>query len=144
MLNQELIKSKIYLITQDLERLKSFGIETFDEVAKDAMKYAAVQNLLMKIIGRAIDINEHVISKKAGLEKGFHLKYRETFLELGELGVLPKRFAQEISKSAGFRNALVHDYDNLEDYIVYKSIGDAISQYTKYCEYILKFLEKEK
>jgi len=143
MLNRELIKTKIYFITLDLERMKSFGVETFDEVAKDPMKYAAVQNLLMKIIGRAIDINEHIISKKIGLEKGFQLKYRETFLELGELGVLPKKFAQEISKSAGFRNALVHDYDNLEDYIVYKSIGDAISQYTKYCDYILKYLKKK-
>jgi uncharacterized protein YutE (UPF0331/DUF86 family) len=143
MLNRNLVKTKIFLITQDLERLKSFGVETFDEVAKDAMKYAAVQNLLMKIIGRAIDINEHIISKTAGLEKGLHLKYRETFLELEGLGVLPKKFAQEISKSAGLRNALVHDYDNLEDYIVYKSVGDAISQYTKYCDYILKYLKKK-
>jgi len=144
MLNRELIKTKIHYITQDLEQLKSFGAGTFDEIAKDAMKYAAVQNLLMKIIGRAIDINEHIISKKVGLEKGLRLKYRETFLELGELGVLPKKFAQEISKSAGFRNALVHDYNNLEDYLVYKSIGDAISQYTKYCDYILKYLKKKR
>ena len=143
MLNHQLIKTKIYSITQDLERLKSFGAETFDEVARDAMKYAAVQNLLMKVISRAIDINEHIISKKAGLEKGLQLKYRETFLELGELGVLPKKFAQVISKSAGLRNALVHDYDNLEDYIVYKSIGNAIPQYTKYCDYILKYLKKK-
>jgi len=142
MLNQDLIKSKIDLITKDLERLKSFGNKNFDEIANNFIEFSALQNLLMKIIGRAIDINEHIIAKKSDLDKSFKLKYRETFLQLGEMKIFPIDFAQEIAKSAGLRNALVHEYDNLDNFMIYQTVNDAIIQYTKYCDFILKYLEK--
>ncbi|MGE4554840.1 MAG: DUF86 domain-containing protein, partial [Candidatus Paceibacterota bacterium] len=67
-------------------------------------------------------------------------KYRETFLRLAEMGILPEDFAQEIAKSAGFRNAIVHDYNNIDKYITYQSVKDAIAQYAQYCDHILKFV----
>jgi len=67
--------------------------------------------------------------------------YRETFLLLEDLKILPRDFAEEISKSAGLRNVIVHEYNNLDKVIIYKKVGDAINQYVKYCDYILKFLK---
>lgn len=61
---------------------------------------------------------------------------------LRDLKILPEDFAEEISKSAGFRNAIVHEYNNLNKGIVYKTVGEAIVQYSQYCKYILDFLEK--
>jgi len=143
MLNETLIRNKIELIHQDLGRLKEFAHLTFDEVAKDWMTHSIVENLLMKIIGRGIDINQHFISEIVSVKIAAPLDYEETFLKLGELKVLPEKFAQKIAKSAGFRNVLVHQYNNIDEQIFYKSVGEAVEQYTKYCDYILKFLEKE-
>ena len=98
----------------------------------------------MEIIGRAIDINEHLISELASPAAEVPKRYKETFLILKELDVLPEDFADEISKSAGFRNAIVHEYNNLDKGIVYKTVGEAIDQYSKYCKYIVEFLEKNK
>ncbi len=60
---------------------------------------------------------------------------------LDDLNILPKDFAEEISKSAGLRNIIVHEYNSLDKAIIYKKVGDAINQYVKYCDYIIKFLK---
>jgi|SRR3989344_1153886 len=143
MIDKDFIKEKINLITRDLERLEIFSDLTFSQIAEDFIKYAATKNILMEIIGRGIDINEHLIAELADTKFDAPKTYKETFLILKDLKILPEDFAKEISKSAGFRNAIVHEYNNLDKNQVYKTIDEAIKQYTKYCDYILKFLEKE-
>ena len=143
MLNTEFIYQKIALIRQDLEFLDKMTNLSFEEVAKDFYKYNTVQMLLMKIIGRAIDINEHLIDELANAETKSPGTYRETFLQLADLKILPADFASEIAKSAGFRNAIVHEYDKLDDFIIYKTIGEAVVQYTKYCHYVLDLISRK-
>ena len=140
MLDKDFIKMKIEYIQRDLNHLEPMAKLTINKVAQNDIQYAALKNFLMEIIGRAIDINEHIIAEKGGEKLKSPLKYRETFLRLTKMGILPENFAQEIAKSAGFRNAIVHDYNNIDKYITYQSVKDAISQYTQYCNYILGFI----
>jgi uncharacterized protein YutE (UPF0331/DUF86 family) len=142
MIDKEFVKEKINLITRDLERLKVFSDMTLSEVAEDFIKFSALKNVFMEMIGRAIDINEHLIIELAKPQTEIPKTYRDTFLLLEDLGVLPRDFAEAISQSAGFRNAIVHDYNNLDKAFIYKTIGQAIEQYAEYCDYILDFLEK--
>ena len=142
MIDESFINRKISLIQRDIDRLKQFQGETFDDIAKDWKKYSIIKNLLMEIIGRAIDINQHIILELSEPKNGPPLDYTETFLKLIDLDVLPKKFGENIARSAGFRNAVVHGYDDLDETIVYKSIDEAVDQYSQYCEYILN-LAKE-
>lgn len=144
MIDKEFIMEKVNLISQDLERLEEFSHMEISEVAKDYIRYAALKNIFMETIGRAIDINEHLISQCFGSSKEVPKTYKGTFLLLEELKILPADFAREIAKSAGFRNAIVHEYNNLDKGIVYKTVGQAVDQYKKYCEYVLNFLDKSK
>lgn len=135
------VRRKISLIQRDLGRLANYKNENFNEVAQDWEKYSIVKNLLMEIIGRAIDINQHLIVELSTPEQGSPLDYTETFLKLVNMDILPADFGKNIAKSAGFRNAVVHGYDDLDEAIVYHSIKQAIDQYSKYCSYILDFIE---
>ena len=47
-------------------------------------------------------------------------------------------------KALDSETLIVHEYNNLDQNIVYRTVGEAIDQYTKYCDYILKFLERQK
>lgn len=143
MINKLFIEEKSNLIQRDLSRLKKFSDFTIAEMAKDYIKYGALKNILMEIIGRAIDINEHLIANFGIPEMDVPKSYEGTFLAMAELDILPEEFAKKIAKSAGFRNAIVHEYNNLDKGIVYKSVGEAIDQYAKYCEYIVAFLFKK-
>lgn len=145
MLDKEFINRKINLIREDLGKLEYLRGLTIDQVAGDWLKYSALKNILMEIIGRGIDINEHFIlelMKKAEIEAPRN--YRETFLVLGKLKVLPEEFAVQIARSAGFRNAIVHDYNEIDRYIIYRKVDDIIEEYGNYCGYILDFLKKNK
>lgn len=144
MLDKTFISRKIELIQQDLLRLTEFEDQTFDEVAKDWRNFAIVKNLLMEIIGRGIDINQHILAEEFTPSIAAPFDYTETFLKLGELGVLPEDFAKEIAKSAGFRNIIVHGYNRIDKSLVFQTVGVAIGQYTRYCGYIQKFLQKQK
>ena len=140
MLDSELIQRKVNLIREDLIKLEDFKKLSLDKLSKDWLKWNALEHIFMKIIGRGIDINEHLIAELGGPGTKAPRDYRETFLGLVELKVLPQEFAQEIAKSAGFRNAIVHEYNEIDKNVVYRTVGEAIKQYTEYCQYILNFL----
>ena len=143
MLDHELIQRKVKLIQEDLSRLEPMAEYSFDQVAKDLMKYDAVERRLERIVTRAIDVNRHVIAE---LGKGSESArtYEDTFLRLADLGIYPDKFAREIAPSAGLRNVLVHEYDEVDPKLVFQSVGKALFQYAKYCEYLLKLIKKRK
>jgi len=140
MLDKEFLVRKIKLIQEDLERLKEYKRYSLDEIAQDYRKMAVVERLLEKIIMRAIDINQHIIAE-LGHGKEEIRSYEDTFLALANLGIYPEKFAKMIAPSAGLRNRLVHEYNHLDEKIVYQSIGEALDQYIRYCQYILDFIK---
>jgi uncharacterized protein YutE (UPF0331/DUF86 family) len=68
--------------------------------------------------------------------------YEDTFYILSQLGIYGEEFAKQIAPSAGLRNRLVHEYNNTRQDIIYKSVNEAVAQYVRYCDSILKFIEK--
>lgn len=144
MLDKELIKTKIELIQRDMERLEELKGFTIDEIAKDFYKWSTLKLVLVEIIGRAVDINSHIIAELGDLKERAPDSLKETFLRVGKMKVLPDDFAQQISESANFRNKIVHEYNHLLEEKVYETVDEALSQYTRYCDYILKFLERTK
>jgi len=140
MLNKELIRNKIEYIHKDLVILSDLSEYSFEDLIKNSLNYSACERILEQIVGRAIDINQHIIVNKAKIDTSAPLAYKDTFIKLIELNVYPKEFGEKISKSAGLRNMLVHEYDKIDPQIVYSSVADTLSAYTKYCEYILKYI----
>ena len=143
MLDKELIQRKLLLNQRELERLKAFEGLRIDEIAKDPGEYAACERYLERLIGRAIDINRHIIAEKGNVTLGV-MRYRDTFLALTELGVYPKDFAEKIAPSAGLRNALVHEYNDIDPNMLQKSIGQAIQEFNEYAEHVLAFIGAER
>lgn len=141
MLKKDLIQRKISLIQDDLAKLSQLSGFSIDEITADFLKQAAVERLLERIISRAIDINEHLIAELTTADIAPPKDYRETFFRLADLSVYPKEFAQEISKSIGTRNLLVHEYDKVDHEKVYGAISDCLRDYHQYIDHILKFLE---
>ena len=142
MLDNDFIKRKLALNQKELERLQAFENIVIDEIAHDPGKHAACERYLERLIGRAIDINQHIISERAGIET-LPLRYRDTFLALADLGVYTREFAEAIAPSAGLRNALVHKYDTIDPILLGKSVSEAIKEYNEYARYILSYIEKD-
>ena len=142
MINKNFVQRKITLIQTDLERMVPLSKDSFEEIHSDFVRQAAVERLLERIINRAIDINQHIIAEHDAERTQPPLDYRETFLRLAEFGMYSTAFAEQIGKSIGTRNILAHEYDKIDDALVYQSMGDCLKDYAKYCGDILKFLEQ--
>lgn len=135
------IRRKIKLIQEDLSELDNLAHYSFEEITKDHIIFLAVERLLEKIIMRAIDINQHMIAELGRGDERVR-SYEDTFYILSQLGIYGEEFAKQIAPSAGLRNRLVHEYNNTRQDIIYKSVSEAVKQYVKYCDSILKFTEK--
>jgi len=137
------IRRKIKLIQEDLSELDPLAHYSFDEISKDHIKFLAVERLIEKIVMRAIDINQHMIAELGRGDERVR-GYEDTFFILSQLGIYGEEFAKQIAPSAGLRNRLVHEYNNTRQDIIYKSVSEAVVQYVKYCDSILKFIHFEK
>lgn len=100
MLDKEFIQRKIALIHDNLRHLIQHENLTIDKISEDFFTQAFVERVLERLIGRALDINQHIIAEKGGT------------LEV-DLGIYPREFAEQIAKSAGLRNVLVHEYNTI-------------------------------
>jgi uncharacterized protein YutE (UPF0331/DUF86 family) len=143
-LRPEFVERKLQLITEDLGRLTGFRDVRYEELLEDDIRLAALERILERIVLRAIDVNEHLLSTHATGEeaKTTRLTYRETFERLSELGVYPEAFSKEIALSAGLRNILVHEYNDVDRRIVHAAIGTTLEQYTAYVEAVREFVDR--
>lgn len=142
MLNKNLVKRKISLIQEELVRLADFSKMSLNEIIRDFVKQAALERFLERIITRAIDVNQHLILELAQKETTPPKDYKETFLRLADFKIYPKDFAENISRSVGTRNILVHEYEKVDYSKIYGAVDECIRDYHRYCDYILEFIEK--
>lgn len=93
----------------------------------------AVERVIQLIIECAIDINNMILKR---LNKGPASDYFNSFIDLAENDIIETSFALEIAPSTGLRNILVHEYEKVDDVIVYHSIRKILSHYRHYLKAI--------
>jgi len=100
---------------------------------------SAIERNFQLAIECAIDIGEIIISTE-GFERPED--YINVFLILGRHGVLPKDFAEKFSSAAGFRNFLVHIYEEVNPGIIRKFFVENLEDFDKFALYIAEYVEK--
>ena len=134
----------MFLIMEKAEAMKKYIKElkdlssgmSYDEFQNNAYKRYAIERLVQLIIDLAVDINNMILSY---LKKPNSKDYFNSFIEIGEQDVIPIDFAVKIAPSTGMRNRLVHQYEDINEEIIYNSIEDTINNFQKYLCYIDKF-----
>jgi uncharacterized protein YutE (UPF0331/DUF86 family) len=137
--DRDLITRKLLLITRDLEALGGIaaaGVDAFLESRKDQ---AVVERYLEQIIGRMIDINYHVITESGHPPPS---DYHASFAKLGELKILEPDFARRISRCAGLRNRLVHEYNEIDSRKVFESLETSLVDVPIYLKRIEEYGER--
>ncbi|WP_309232560.1 type VII toxin-antitoxin system HepT family RNase toxin [Cylindrospermum sp. FACHB-282] len=108
-----------------------------DEFLADFRQQLVVERLLQLMTQAAIDINDHILSK---LNPGKTYTNFEAFIELGKYQIITPELAKQIAPSAGLRNRLVHEYDDIDPNQVFKAISFALQQYPLYVRQINNYL----
>lgn len=133
----ELVNRKLKLLDVDLRNLKKYKNLSLKDYLADDVARMVVERLLERITGRMIDINYHILKTEYEI---YPEDYYSSFIEIGKKKVITQNLAEEMASSAGLRNALAHEYDDIDDNMVHKSIKTALTQTPKYLKVILRFL----
>ena len=94
---------------------------------KDAYLQDIVERNLEVAAQCCIDIANRIISAEEALKPA---DYYESFIRLGQIGVLPIEFADRFASIAGFRNVLVHEYLTIDWGEVYAHLQSLKDLYT--------------
>lgn len=137
--DKKLIFRKINLIIRDLGKLKSISLLSWQEYQRKFDYEALTERYLERIIGRMIDINFHLI-----IESGCPPPedYFSSFKTLGELKIIPKDLAERLSRLAGLRNRLAHEYDTVDERKIYNELKNILKELPIYLRAVEKFSGK--
>ncbi|MDI6732064.1 MAG: DUF86 domain-containing protein [Candidatus Margulisbacteria bacterium] len=139
MVDKETLKAKLAKITECLIELKQVEQIPFETYRKDKKTKGYTERLLQLIVEAASDINDHIT---VSLGKRPPEDYKTSFRHAAEAKLILNELAEELEKSAGMRNILVHEYMKIDDQIVYSTIPLAIKHYTEYVKQVNAFLKK--
>jgi len=136
-IDRELVTRKIVHIGGDLEELRKLGSPGLEAYLADRYKEILAERFLERMISRMIDVNYHVIT---GSGHPPPRDYYDSFTELGKMGILEPEFASRIARSAGLRNRIVHEYDEIDPEKVFEAIRSALADLPVYLKAVLSFI----
>ncbi|SKA76519.1 Uncharacterized conserved protein YutE, UPF0331/DUF86 family [Caloramator quimbayensis] len=136
----DLINLKIKELQKNLLHLEQVSkVVNKENLKEDIIRYWGIERGLHISVECVLDISNIIISS-LGLERPE--SYRETILTLYKQGIIPEKFAKQISGMASFRNILVHDYTRLDEDVVLDILKNRLNDFSVFIKYINKYLEE--
>ncbi|MBF0506296.1 MAG: DUF86 domain-containing protein [Nitrospirae bacterium] len=123
-MSPDVINKKLVSVTAYLNDLLPYKDISFDEFMK---RHYEIERLLELLVMTASDIIFHLISAKGEPPPA---SYKSAFLRAGEMGIIGEELSKNLALSAGLRNILVHEYEEIDYHLVHKSIHTAIRDFT--------------
>lgn len=139
MVNKEIIRRKLIKISEYLQELARLKDISYSDYISDFKHKRSVERLIQLLVDVAVDINAHIL-----VDEGFASPQDafDSFIRAGQIGVLPSNFAEAIAPATGERNIIVHEYEEIDDALVYDSIKETLKMFNEYRECCLAFLAK--
>ncbi|MCM8779319.1 MAG: DUF86 domain-containing protein [Candidatus Omnitrophica bacterium] len=137
MIDEETINEKLESLKEYVGYLKGYQKSSLEQLKTDHTLQGAVRYYFQLASECIIDISEIIISS-LGLKRPDTAQ--ESIEVLGAQGILPQEFSIRISKIAGFRNILVHEYARVDINEVYEHLQRDLEDFTKFAQLISNWL----
>ena len=138
MVNKSVILRKVSLIRHNLSRLKDKENVSLESLKNDLdIQDIVLHNLQLAIQG-CIDIGSHVISDEGWGVAG---SLNEIFYILQNKGVIKAEMVEKMISMVGFRNILVHEYENINFDIVYNILHRHLKDINEYLLVIVNYFK---
>jgi uncharacterized protein YutE (UPF0331/DUF86 family) len=128
-LDAALVRRKLTVIRRNLDDLSALEHLSLAQYREDRFRLKGTERLLQETVEAAVDANLHLLRAAGAATPG---DYYMSFVELGRAGILAGQLAARLAPSAGLRNRLVHEYDDIDDAIVLGAVRDARRDYADY------------
>lgn len=136
-LDKEILAERIAAVERHLKRVRECLPQTEREFTFASNASDAVILHLWQAIQLVIDT---ALSACVYLGCGSPVTYANAFLKLGEGGYLDRELAVRLSHAAGFRNRIVHAYEDLDMQKIYKIAQTGPSDLRAFLASVAKWL----
>lgn len=118
------IESKLAIIREAITELEKIGKNlSQEEFEKNKEKFAVAEHFLRRALEAVFDVGGHIISRFAYSPGKRPKTLKGVALELGERKIVDSKFAQDkLVEMAGYRNRMVHFYDEITPKELYQII----------------------
>ena len=136
----DLVRRKIATISRNLDALGAVDGIDLDAYRSDLYRKKGTERLLQETVEAAVDTNLHLVRTTGAATP---TDYYESFIALGQAGVIPRDLAERLAPAAGLRNRLVHEYDDIDDEIVLKAVSEARESLREYVAVVERYVTKD-
>ena len=136
-INRDLLKKQISDIREALANARGLVEKAFGELGlyeKLALRYTIIE-----LVEASASACIHVLRELYGV---FVESYPECFRKLSDLGLLPRRLAENLVSAARLRNLIVHRYWVIDDEKLYYLAKDGLKVFEEYAEILERLLEE--
>jgi len=119
MTDPELVAKKLAFIETCVRELRTLARP--ERIADDLREERFVEHTLQLAIQAALDVGSHVVSDE---RLGEPETSRDVFRLLGKAGLVPPELSGRLERMAGFRNVVVHLYEDVDLGIVRDVVGN--------------------
>jgi uncharacterized protein YutE (UPF0331/DUF86 family) len=114
-----------------------YGLPSHKPFHEDYLKQDAIGANLLRAAEQVIDLGNHVIKKK---KLGLPKESKETFDILAKAGVIPPELAVHLKGMIGFRNILVHEYQELDIDLLVDVIEHHLDDLVVFTNYVMEYM----
>jgi len=137
-LNIKLIEDRLGFINKSIAKLKKLSFLKEKEFLEGDTP-AIAESYIRRSLEAIFDIGRHITAKTAG--KGV-VEYKEITKTLGSMGVVTKGLAERLKLMAGYRNRLVHFYQEVTDKELFFITKNNLPDMEGFVKEIKAFIEK--
>lgn len=123
-IDHEVLRRKLGVIQSAVLALQEAGPISLEQYRQDLWRRKGTERLLQEAIEAAVDVATHLLVRSG---RPAPADAYSSFLDLAAAGVLSAELARAMAPSAGLRNRLVHEYDDLDDALVLRAVQEALT-----------------
>jgi uncharacterized protein YutE (UPF0331/DUF86 family) len=139
-LRADIVADRVSWIRRMLEGLRSLPLESGAIFEADARNAAAAESYLRRALEALLDLGRHVLARGFGRAP---TEYREIAESLVDAGVLDKGRGGLLREMAGYRNRLVHFYDEVTRRELYQICTERVGDVEIVLEAILGWIRAD-
>ena len=122
-ISEKVVTDRLVWIEEMVIGVRALPLTDFDAFVQDPRNVAAAESYLRRSLEALLDIGRHILAKAFGMAIS---EYKGISQGLREVGVLNVKEAHLLREMAGYRNRLVHFYDEISTEELYAICGEEI------------------
>ena len=141
-LNRKVLVNRLAEIERDLAELEKFRMVPLKEF-REGVHYAAAEHYLRRALEAVFDAGNHILSRLPLAPSQRPESYKAIAAALGRHQVVSKDYAEgPLSEMAGYRNRLVHFYDEVTQEELYEIIQNQLGDLETFARTIRELIER--